>query len=682
MRILFVDNVLISRLVDVDNPYHPFDLQPQLGLLSLIAVAEQGGHEALLYDPKLGLANGSLSLDGSLYQAIAEEVLNRNPDVVGLTSLGCNFICAVKVAGCLKQMRPDLPILLGGPHATILDREIIGRFTQFDIIVRNEAESILLPLLDCIPRMNVNKVPGITFRRGGEVVVKPGSPLIDDLDALPRAAYHHYPIKELNLTMLRVEAGRGCPFHCTFCSTASFFGRKYRLKSPSRLCDELDYLNQEFGISHFGLMHDLFTVSRAKVRAFCDEVEGRGYTWSCSARMDCVDDELLERMHDAGCRAIYYGVETGSARMQKIVEKNQDLSLFTPILDVTQRLGMAATASFITGYPQEEQADQDDTLDMIGSCFGRPQETLRVDLHLLTPEPGTGLISKFADSLAYDGHITDFNFPTLQSDDSEVMERNPLIFMNHHYYRSVLPRRRHVFVSTLFETLHSLGFPFLDHLLGCCGGKLSRLTARMYERAESIGVEVPNDLFLCEFIEETWGKEHYLSSLVRYMTTASRLFKEHAAREAAMQPGLPDDRRATPKQRGAYVLSPRAVLMRGIHNCPGLLALIAEEKTPGATQAAGATYDDPLYVGRGNYLLFLENARDKAVRNFEVSQAGADMCEFLMVPRTYSECRDALKQKLIGLRGLKGFLEGMVRTGIVAAVKQDGSAFSARASGR
>src|SRR5262249_2468707 len=112
---------------------------------------------------------------------------------------------------------------------------------------------------------------------------------------------HHYPIRELGLTTLSVEAGRGCPFQCTFCSTASFFGRKYRLKSPEKLCEELDFLHAEYGLGHFSLTHDLFTVDRRKVIAFCREVAGRGYSWDCSARTDCVDEELLALMSEAGC---------------------------------------------------------------------------------------------------------------------------------------------------------------------------------------------------------------------------------------------------------------------------------------------------------------------------------------------------------------------------------------------
>src|SRR5215831_16953461 len=409
MRLVLVDNLLLEN-GRAENLY----VQPHLGLISLVAVAKGAGHGASIYDPKLELERGQLRLGPSLYREIADRLLEQDPDVVGMTSLGCNFICTLKIAGYLKDRRPKLPILLGGPHATILDREILTEFSQFDAVVRNEAELTLLPVLDAITGGgDLGGIPGVSYRTGSGVTANPGEPLIADLDSLPFPAFDSYPLESVRLPYLRVEAGRGCPFKCSFCSTATFFGRRYRLKSPQRIGAEMDYLHERYGFTHFQLTHDLFTVDRRKVLAFCQYIHGRGYTWGCSARMDCVDDDLLAQMAASGCRDVYYGVETGSPRMQKIADKHLNLEIVEPRLAATSRLGMVSTASFITGFPEEEQADQDQTLDLMGRCFAQGEETT-VQLHLLTPEPGTGLTQRLGSSVAYDGHISDFNFPTLE----------------------------------------------------------------------------------------------------------------------------------------------------------------------------------------------------------------------------------------------------------------------------
>lgn len=666
MRIIFVDNMLINQ----HDPLEPLDLQPHLGLLSLIGIAESAGHEALLYDPKLAVSDGSLALDESLYENIADELLRMEPDTVGLTSLGCNFICTLKIASYLKKERQDLPVLLGGPHATILDREILSRFTQFDVIARHEAELTLLPLLEELSGKHLDSVPGITFRRGAEVIVNPGSPLIEDLDTLPWPAYHHYPIKKLKLTSIRIEAGRGCPFSCTFCSTASFFGRRYRLKSPARLCDEMDYLRSEFGISNFALTHDLFTVSRKKVRAFCDFVMGRGYRWSCSARMDCVDVELLEHMREAGCHSIYYGVETGSLRMQQLSEKHQDLSLFMPILDATQRLGINATASFITGFPQEEQDDQDATLDLIGYCFKRPQETLNVQLHLLTPEPGTKLTFDYASQLRYDGHISDFNFPTLEGDDGEMIVRHPAIFMNHHYYPAALPRQRHVFVTSVYLVLYKLGFPLLSHLLEPYGKRFSRLVAEMLdyleraERASYFGKE-SLDSFVHRFFENRWGKRHYIASLVRYMLSINQLMSRQVAIKSTNGAGVAKTNVPISCYQSVYVMSPQAMVLHDIHNCPEILNLLAEghpriEELP-----------KKLLTSRGHYLLFLDNAKDHIVRNFFLNEWQTYLLDFFTKARSLSARENYFGRSPIDPSLVQASFDNFLSLGILIPVKDN-----------
>src|SRR5206468_4095871 len=143
---------------------------------------------------------------------------------------------------------------------------------------------------------------------GGAVLRSEGRPKVADLDSLPIASYDLYPMDRLALPLLRIEAGRGCPFSCEFCSTAGFFQRSFRLKSAERLVRELDILNARYGCSDFKLDHDMFTVNRRKVLEFCEAVKGRGYRWRASARVDCVDAALLERMAEAGCDNLYFGI--------------------------------------------------------------------------------------------------------------------------------------------------------------------------------------------------------------------------------------------------------------------------------------------------------------------------------------------------------------------------------------
>jgi radical SAM superfamily enzyme YgiQ (UPF0313 family) len=608
VKITFVDNLLLKR----ENESQQFILQPHLGLISLIAILEQtGGYTAKLYDPKIDISKGLLAIDEELYRNTAVKILEDEPDIVGFTSLGCNFICTLKIARYLKQFKPGIPILLGGPHATVLHQEIIAAYPEFDVIVRNESEQKIVPVVEGVFNGNLHSIEGITYRDNGIVIATSGASTIKELDILPFPAYHAYPIEQQKLTSIRVEAGRGCPFSCTFCSTATFFGRSYRLKSAERLCEELDFLSERYGIREFGLTHDLFTVNKSKVIEFCKAVAKRNYKWRCSARMDCVDRELLTLMRDSGCSSIYYGIETGSPRMQNISRKKLDLDIFHDILDITLELGITPTLSFITGYPEELMEDVQATLDLLGSCIFKETSTnMLLQLHLLTPEPGTALHHTYGDRLEFDDYISDFNFPTLEDDDSEIMENNPQIFMNHHYYRSILPREFHVITVSLFEVLRSLGIPIIRFLLNNFDNSLSRLSTDVHAWAKENRVKSITENSLLLYLVDRFSYGSILTSLARYQFEVNRLRNyESLEDEENSRNYFPGNKFV----RGEK--APKLSLIKDIHNCPQIIKLLMTKKKISKT-SMNKKYDLVIH-------LFENSRKRKVVEAYRVDNYAA-----------------------------------------------------------
>jgi radical SAM superfamily enzyme YgiQ (UPF0313 family) len=541
MRALLVDNVLLER---TPRGFR-VDLQPHLGLISLIATLRGAGHQAELYDPKVQLARGELRLGPAMYASAAEQILSRDPEIVGFTALGCNFISTLKIAAAVRRSRPNIPMLLGGPHASLVDREILERHREFDVIVRGEAESTIETLFTALGgAASLAAVDGVSYRENGRVARTRDVTPILDLDALAPAAYDAFPIAELNLRSLDVEAGRGCPFSCTFCSTASFFGRRYRIKSAVRMVADLDELAAKYGIRHFALTHDLFTVNKHSVRDFCDAIADRGYTWNCSARMDCVDDALLAKMRDAGCTAIYYGVETGSPRLQREVDKRLDLALYHPTVSVSLGLGLKPTVSFITGFPAETADDAAQTLELIRDSIERYPPDVTIQLHLLTPEPGTVLHARHADSLAFDGHLADFNVPLLEPDDAKIIAGEPDIFACHHYYDVGRNRADDIAITEAFRQTVPLG----RHLLaaftrrdGGAFGDLLRDFARLRAHAADDGTA------LVAFAQLRFGADDPYVDITRYIVAVGQLSAGPAAPDPGPPPGtLWLTRRAVP----------------------------------------------------------------------------------------------------------------------------------------
>ena len=514
MKIVFVQNFLL------DSSGSPCDdnLYPHLGLISLIAEIEQSRHVPLLYDPMLQLQRGHLALDSSIYDDVAKQLLQTEPAAVGLTALGCNFIAVVKIARRLKQRRPKTVILLGGPHPTVLESPIMNKFADFDVLVRGEAEETIVPLLDALDSgRELSAIPGITYRDGSRFCRSTMAAGVMDVDRLRMAAFHSYPISELGMRSMRVEAGRGCPFHCTFCSTATFFGRKYRVKAAGKLVSELKSLKSDYNITDFSLQHDLFTVNRRKVLEFCEEVRPCSFSWTCSARIDCVDSELLREMAQSGCRGIYFGVETGSLNLQELVKKRLDISLLVPTLTNAKEVGINVTTSFITGFPDETLSDLEATLDCLDRCHRISPTTTCLQLHLLTPEPGTALYEENKSRLLYDGHISDFNFPILAADESGMLRGNPDIFMNHHFYETKLPRKTFVSVTSIFPYLCALGGPLLRVVMEYLETTFSRLVFTILSRCERNSITYQNVFReLLSLINEKRPCERLVGQLVEF----------------------------------------------------------------------------------------------------------------------------------------------------------------------
>lgn len=158
-------------------------------------------------------------------------------------------------------------IIFGGPHAGFVDKETLESFDFIDVIVRGEGEHTLLELLDAFQaKKPFDRIKGITYRSEADIIRTPARDVIDHLDELPLPSYHlienvDYYYENEAERFIEIEAGRGCPFLCKFCSTSVFFSRKYRVKSPEKLIAEMKWLKKNWGITLFGLIHDNLTVN-------------------------------------------------------------------------------------------------------------------------------------------------------------------------------------------------------------------------------------------------------------------------------------------------------------------------------------------------------------------------------------------------------------------------------------
>jgi radical SAM superfamily enzyme YgiQ (UPF0313 family) len=411
-------------------------LEPQLGILSLAAVLEARGDSPHIVDLNrtyfhLADSVGESALDRFAERAAAV-VAAKDADVCGFSSICSSYPLTIRIAKAVKALRPECPIVFGGPQASVVDRQSLTAFPFVDFILRGEAEeSLPLLLAELAGNQRMERVPGLTYRAHGQSWRNPNAPAIADLDALPSAAYHLTGELE-GAHRAALEMGRGCPFACTFCSTNDFFRRNFRLRSPERILRDMRALAAAYRLSDFDLIHDMFTVDRRRVVAFCEAMIAAGdrFTWSCSARTDCVDEPLLELMAHAGCHGLFFGIETGSARMQRIIDKHLDPQRAAEIIDAAERLGIGTTVSLITGFPEETQEDMRQTVWMLMHSARCPHSDPQ--LNLLAPLAETPLYGKYKNQLTLETLCSDVSHQGEQQHEQDValIRAFPEIFPN------------------------------------------------------------------------------------------------------------------------------------------------------------------------------------------------------------------------------------------------------------
>jgi radical SAM superfamily enzyme YgiQ (UPF0313 family) len=356
-------------------------------------------------------------------------------DAVGLSSICSSYPLTLRLAQEIKRMHPDAPLVLGGPQASVVDVATMKAFPCVDFVVRGEADEtfpVLLEMLFARDRGAWEALPGLTFRRYGDVIRNRNAPVVRDLDSLPLPAFDLDPDLKHHSRGVHLEIGRGCPFACSFCSTNDFFRRNFRLKSPAKMLSEMQSIQEDFGSRYFSLVHDMYTVDRKRVVAFCETLLAAKaqFRWGCSARTDCVDEDLLRLMAEAGCAGIFFGIETGSPRLQDVINKKLDLDEARARIEQADRYGITMSVALIIGFPEETCDDLRDTvhffIDSLRFDAAEPQ------VSLLAPLAATPIYEQHREQLVFDHIFSDMSHQGWHHDptDVELIRTYPEIFPN------------------------------------------------------------------------------------------------------------------------------------------------------------------------------------------------------------------------------------------------------------
>lgn len=318
-------------LINLPQPNSLDDrLDTPLGLLYVAAVLRDDGHEVSVVD-----LSGVERASWSTHIPVA--------DVYGLTVFTCAYNIAKAVRDIAKVKNPDAPVMVGGAHPTALSIETAR---DFDIVIQGEGEWVARDALR-------SKARGVL----------PRAPVVD-LDVLPLPARefvdlqsYHRKVGEALATSLITS--RGCPFHCSFCGSDTMFGR-VRYRAIDKVIEELASLQAQ-GFQSFLFYDDTFVLYRKRLYSLLAEIKRLHIQFRCNGRAGYNTLEDFERLKDAGCHTVAFGIESGSQTILDRANKRVTVKANEEAIANAKRAGLVAKAFLIVGLPGETQETIDET---------------------------------------------------------------------------------------------------------------------------------------------------------------------------------------------------------------------------------------------------------------------------------------------------------------------------------
>ncbi|MFN7976344.1 MAG: radical SAM protein [Acidobacteriota bacterium] len=367
---------------------------PPINIMMLAAVLRNNGFEVQIYDAE----NRPLEADD-----LARRAVDWGARYVGLSTVTPTIHKASEVARAVKALDPTVVTIAGGVHASAVPDETMAVMPEFDVMVRGEGEETLLELLSVMEgnagadsTTGLEKVDGISFRRGGEVIKNRRRAGIEDLDKIPYPAWdmldgmpHYYrpaavAYRQLPSTILITS--RGCPAHCVFCGSRNVYGTTARCHSPEYVLGMIDTLQDRYGVKDFAIYDDTFLTYPERVHRICDALiaSGKNITWSAYSRVDTIYPDLVLKMKAAGCWLINFGVESGSQRILDLIRKEVTLEQIHRALQTTRDAGIRCRGFFMVGHPGETEETMKETVGFLNRL---PLDDFHVTF--FTPLPGS-----------------------------------------------------------------------------------------------------------------------------------------------------------------------------------------------------------------------------------------------------------------------------------------------------
>lgn len=407
-----MDVLLINNL---NFGYKDYNNLPNIGLMNLASILHRENIEVDIYDfsyEKYVNCRKFSNIQDKVLDQIVDDIFDRDPKILGFTTMNDNYPFVIDLSSKIKkriknEKLDDIYIILGGPQASLTAKDTMENFSYIDMVMIGEGEGSILFVIKSILENsfhNLESVSNLVYRDKNDIITTYRDKSMIDIDyieLIDSRFLNKFIVKD-KIKSYPIDVGRGCPFSCSFCSTSKFWNRMFRLKSNNIIIEEIEYIKSNYDIDIFSFEHDLFTVNKKLIIQFCEKLKENNVRikWGCSVRIDTIDEKLIDTMISAGCHYIYTGLETGSQRIQKIINKNINLTDALKKIKILSKKDIKVTVSFMYGFKEEKIEDLHLTLALINELI--KLNIKNIQLHRFTPFPGTKEFDLVKDNLYFE----------------------------------------------------------------------------------------------------------------------------------------------------------------------------------------------------------------------------------------------------------------------------------------
>lgn len=293
---------------------------PPLGMMYLASHLEKEGIDVEILDTQFKEFDD--------YKIIEQEIARRKPDVVGIQALTFSLPDALTLAKITKTIDPTIKVVFGGRHVNIYPQETIN-FEEVDALVLGEGELIFPKLIKHeFNHEKLKDIKGLVLKEKNKITTTGQPELVEDLDTLFFPARHLTGYKRYGDLLSKKKAyttmisSRGCPHNCSFCDNH----QKFRKRTANNVLDEMEECINH-GIEEIMIYDSTFTADKKRVLDICQGIKERklDFIWSTPTRVDCVTEELVKAMKEAGCERLQYGIEAGTQKVLNNLRKGTNL---------------------------------------------------------------------------------------------------------------------------------------------------------------------------------------------------------------------------------------------------------------------------------------------------------------------------------------------------------------------